>query len=106
MSKTDWCDEADDWGMADEDQENVSEINTHTDPVQTATDVIGVGMDVSSKLQGLCIDEGADHQNMPTFQSFYISVMEETDIDGFYDTDHENELLRQYEESEGLIVGR
>lgn len=103
MSRTDWCDEADDWGMEDDE-------NTHTcsDPAQTS---ISVGMDVSSKLQGLCIDGGADHQNalqptdVPTFQPFYISVMEETDLDGFLDTDHENELLRQYEEREGAIAG-
>ncbi|XP_056596090.1 programmed cell death protein 2-like [Triplophysa dalaica] len=106
MSRTDWCDEADDWGVEDEE-------NTHTcsDPVQTLIDSISVGMDVSSKLQGLCIDGGVDHQNalphtdVPTFKSFYLSVMEETDLYGFRDTGHENELLRQYEEREGVTVG-
>uniref|UniRef100_A0A8C1SXS8 Programmed cell death 2-like n=1 Tax=Cyprinus carpio TaxID=7962 RepID=A0A8C1SXS8_CYPCA len=103
MSRTDWCDEADDWGMDDEEQEKVAESD-----VQTPNDRIGDGNDVSSRLQDLCID--GDHQSalqptdVPVFQPFYISVMEETDLDGFLDTDHENELLRSYEEREGVIV--
>ncbi|XP_077067383.1 programmed cell death protein 2-like [Siphateles boraxobius] len=106
MSRTDWCDEADDWGMDEEEQENVAESGG-----QVPNDSVYEGTDVSSKLQGLCIDGGVDQQSavQPThvhvFQSFYISVMEETDLDGFHDTDHENELLREYEEREGGIVG-
>ncbi|KAG1938283.1 programmed cell death protein 2-like [Pimephales promelas] len=104
MSRTDWCVEADDWGMDEEEQETVAESG-----VQVPKD--SVGNDVSSKLQALCIDGGVDQQSalQPThvhvFQSFYISVMDETDLDGFHDTDHENELLREYEEREGVIVG-
>lgn len=106
MSRTDWCDEADDWGMDEEEQENVSESG-----VQVPNDSVHEGTDVSSQLQGLCIDGGVDQQSavqpshVHAFQSFYISVMEETDLDGFHDTDHENELLREYEEREGVIVG-
>ncbi|XP_026095083.1 programmed cell death protein 2-like isoform X1 [Carassius auratus] len=102
MSRTDWCDEADDWGMDDEEQ--VAENG-----VQIPNDCIGEGNDVSSRLQDLCID-GDHHQSalqpndVPVFQPFYISVMEETDLDGFHDTDHENELLRAYEEREGVTV--
>ncbi|XP_016422442.1 programmed cell death protein 2-like isoform X1 [Sinocyclocheilus rhinocerous] len=101
MSRTDWCDEADDWGMDDEEQ--VAESS-----VQMPNDSTGEGNYVSSRLQDLCID--GDHQSalqptdVPVFQPFYISVMEETDLDGFHDTDHENELLRAYEEREGVIV--
>uniref|UniRef100_A0A672QMJ6 Programmed cell death 2-like n=1 Tax=Sinocyclocheilus grahami TaxID=75366 RepID=A0A672QMJ6_SINGR len=103
MSRTDWCDEADDWGMDDEEQEKVAERD-----VQMPNDSIGEGNDVSSRLQDLCID--GDHQSalqptdVPLFQPFYMSVMEETDLDGFHDTDHENELLRAYEEREGVLV--
>uniref|UniRef100_A0A8C1PNL7 Programmed cell death 2-like n=1 Tax=Cyprinus carpio TaxID=7962 RepID=A0A8C1PNL7_CYPCA len=101
MSRTDWCDEADDWGMDDDEQVEES-------GVQMPNDSTGEGNDVSSRLQDLCID--GDHQSalqptdVPVFQPFYISVMEETDLDGFHDTDHENELLREYEEREGVIV--
>ncbi|XP_048014722.1 programmed cell death protein 2-like [Megalobrama amblycephala] len=106
MSRTDWCDEADDWGMDDEEQANVAESG-----VQLPNDGVCEGTDVSSKFQDLCIDGGVDQQStiqptdVPIFQSFYISVMEETDLDGFHDTDHENKLLREYEEREGVIVG-
>uniref|UniRef100_A0A671KC83 Programmed cell death protein 2-like n=1 Tax=Sinocyclocheilus anshuiensis TaxID=1608454 RepID=A0A671KC83_9TELE len=103
MSRTDWCDEADDWGMDDEEQEKAAERD-----VQMPNDSIGEGNDVSRRLQDLCID--GDHQSalqptdVPLFQPFYMSVMEETDLDGFLDTDHENELLRAYEEREGVLV--
>nr|XP_055047776.1 programmed cell death protein 2-like [Misgurnus anguillicaudatus] len=105
MSRTDWCDEADDWGMEDEDQIKVSENSTQICSDEVLT--LSAGMDVSSKLQGLCIDGGVDHEkptDAPIFQPFYISVMDETDLDGFHDMDHENELLRQYEEREGVIA--
>ncbi|XP_026057632.1 programmed cell death protein 2-like, partial [Carassius auratus] len=101
MSRTDWCDEADDWGMDDAQQVEESAI-------QMPDDSTGEGNDVSSRLQDLCID--GDHQSglqptdVPVFQAFYISVMEETDLDGFRDTDHEDELLREYEEREGVKV--
>ncbi|XP_051545265.1 programmed cell death protein 2-like isoform X2 [Myxocyprinus asiaticus] len=113
MSRTDWCDKADDWGMDDEEQDTIAESSAQTsaDTVQMQTDSINDGMDVSRKLEGLCIDGGVDHKStlqpseMPIFQPFYISVMEETDLDGFHDTDHEKNLLREYEEREGVIVG-
>ncbi|XP_051547693.1 programmed cell death protein 2-like isoform X1 [Myxocyprinus asiaticus] len=113
MSRTDWCDEADDWGLDDEEQNTVAESSAQTgaDTIQTQTDSINDGMEVSSKLQDLCIDGGLDHHSaflptdVPIFQPFYISVMEETDLDVFHDTDHENKLLREYEEREGVIFG-
>ncbi|XP_056307897.1 programmed cell death protein 2-like [Danio aesculapii] len=101
MSRTDWCDEADDWGMDDESANST---------VEKPNGSVGEGTDVSSRLQELCIDGGADHQsapqpdNVPVFKPFYISVMEETDLDGFQDMDHENELLREYEERERVNV--
>ncbi|KAF4095309.1 programmed cell death protein 2-like [Onychostoma macrolepis] len=97
MSRTDWCDEADDWGMDEEEQVAESGVQMPNE-----------GNEISSRLQELCID--GDHQsalqpiNVPVFQPFYMSVMEESDLDGFHDTDHENELLREYEEREGVTV--
>ncbi|KAL0154791.1 hypothetical protein M9458_049054, partial [Cirrhinus mrigala] len=103
MSRTDWCDEADDWGMDDEEQEKVAESS-----VQMPNHSTGEGNDISSRLQDLCINGGDQSALQPTdvpaFKSFYISVMDETDLDGFHDTDHENELLREYEEREGVTV--
>lgn len=101
MSRTDWCDEADDWGMDDEAAKST---------VEKPNDSVGEGTDVSSRLQELCIDGGVDHQSapqpdgVPVFKPFYISVMEETDLDGFQDMGHENELLREYEERERANV--
>ncbi|RXN20146.1 programmed cell death 2-like protein [Labeo rohita] len=103
MSRTDWCDEADDWGMDDEEEEKVAESS-----IQMPNDSTGEGHNISSRLQDLCINGGDQSalqpSDVPVFKSFYISVMDETDLDGFHDTDHENELLREYEKREGVIV--
>ncbi|TRY97365.1 hypothetical protein DNTS_033007 [Danionella cerebrum] len=103
VTKTDWCDDADDWGIEDEEQEKeCGEQLSHV--------CSGEANDISSKLQELCIVGGGDHQrgsqptDVPAFKPYYISVMDETDLDGFYDMDHENELLREYEEREGVSV--
>ncbi|XP_043084180.1 programmed cell death protein 2-like isoform X2 [Puntigrus tetrazona] len=97
MSRTDWCDGADDWGM--DDEERVAESGAQKPNVCT---------DVSSRLQELCIDGDRQSVLQPTdaavFQPLYVSVIEETDLDGFHDTGHENELLREYEEREGVTV--
>ncbi|KAK2867448.1 hypothetical protein Q8A67_025565 [Cirrhinus molitorella] len=103
MSRTDWCDEADDWGMDDEEQEKVAESSA-----QMPSDSTSEGNDVSIRLQDLCIDGGdqsaLEPTDVPVFKSFYISVMEESDLGGYHDMDHENKLLREYEDREGKIV--
>ncbi|XP_062857610.1 programmed cell death protein 2-like [Trichomycterus rosablanca] len=108
VSTTDWCDEADDWGM-DAENNNDSKL-TDTATAQPVTDELTAGLDVSSRLQGLCIDEVTGNETAgtsrsgPTFQPYYISVVEETDLVGHKDLEHANRLLKEYEQREGVAV--
>ncbi|KAL6474141.1 hypothetical protein MHYP_G00177020 [Metynnis hypsauchen] len=111
MSTTDWCDEADDWGMEAENNEPESRSQAHTETAQPVMDSLAAGLDVSNRLQGLCLNRPGDHGGavpptaVPTFQPFYISVVEEADLVGHDDLQHANKLLREYEEREGVAVG-
>lgn len=112
MSTTDWCDEADNWGMEAEDRDPVSSSEVQADPAQPVTDNHTAGLDVSSRLQSLCLNgigdsggAGAPPTPAPTFQPLYISVVEETDLVGQNDLEHASRLLREYEEREGVTVG-
>ncbi|KAI5626908.1 programmed cell death protein 2-like, partial [Silurus asotus] len=106
VSTTDWCDDADDWGI--DSEENVS--NEQSLPTLLETDTLGASLEVSSRLQDLCINVSTGVEaarpptDTPTFQTFYISVVEETDLGGQNDLDHANELLKAYEEREGVAV--
>lgn len=112
---TDWCDEADDWGMEAEDSE--PEICPHTNPdtAQTVTerhpDTQTAGPVDSIGLEGLCLNGSGDKEcavaptAVPTFQSLYISVAEETDFVGQNNVEHANKLLKEYQQREGVDVG-
>ncbi|KAF5903898.1 protein BANP isoform X1, partial [Clarias magur] len=106
LSTKDWCDDADDWGM--DAEENVG--NGQTGTAQSETDNFTESLDVGTRLQELCISESAvvktaePPTDIPTFQSFYISVVEETDLVGQKDLEHANRLLKEYEEREGVAV--
>lgn len=106
VATTDWCDDADDWGIDSED--NWENEQTCTAQPETASHT--ASLDVSSRLQGLSINGSADVEaagpttNSPTFQSFYISVVEEADLVGQYDLEHANRLLKEYEEREGMAI--
>ncbi|MCJ8735815.1 hypothetical protein PDJAM_G00251930 [Pangasius djambal] len=106
VSTTDWCDDADDWGM--DSEETVGNELTHT--AQPETDNFTASLEVSSRLQDLCINGSAGVEaagpptNTPTFQSFYISVAEEADLVDRNDLEHANRLLKEYEEREGVAV--
>lgn len=103
---TDWCEDADDWGMDSEETMGNEQPST----AQLETDNLTASQDVSSKLQGLCINKSAGVEtagppkDTPTFQSFYISVVEEADLVGQNDLEHANRLLKEYEEREGVGV--
>ncbi|KAJ7421774.1 Fatty acyl-CoA hydrolase precursor, medium chain [Pitangus sulphuratus] len=115
----DWCEEADDWGAGD-----------GAEPPACAS-LLGLGEAVSSslarelecasQLQQLCLAEpaeGSGPQNTrpaaseemametpdpaPAFQPFYISVVDEEDYRGFLDTHHADELLKEYQQREGV----
>lgn len=106
VSTTDWCDDADDWGM--DSEENVS--NELTGAAQPESDKLTASLEVSSRLQDLCINSSACVEaaglpsDTPTFQSFYISVVEEADLVGQNDLEHAKRLLKEYEEREGMAV--
>lgn len=115
VSTTDWCDEADDWGMEAEDNEPESCQHTHQETAQPVTDrqlsTQPAGLVDSIELQGLCLSGtghsgcAVAHTAVPTFQSLYISVAEETDFVGQNDVDHANKLLQEYQERERVTVG-
>ncbi|KAB5565567.1 hypothetical protein PHYPO_G00243060 [Pangasianodon hypophthalmus] len=106
VSTTDWCDDADDWGM--DSEENVGNEQART--AQPETDNLTASLEVSSRLQDLCINGSVGVEaagpptDTPTFQSFYISVAEEADLVGQNDLAHANRLLKEYEEREGVAV--
>ncbi|KAK2834369.1 hypothetical protein Q7C36_015070 [Tachysurus vachellii] len=101
VATTDWCDDADDWGMN-------SEENLGSE--QPETNSLTASLEVCSRLQDLRINRSADVEgagpviDAPSFQSFYISVVEEADLVGQNDLDHANRLLKEYEEREGMAV--
>ncbi|KAM9496838.1 programmed cell death protein 2-like isoform 5-T5 [Clarias gariepinus] len=103
----DWCDDADDWGMDSEKNVGSGQTGTAQSEIGNFTE----SLDVSTRLQELCISRSAGVKDaesptdIPTFQSFYISVVEETDLVGQKDLEHANKLLKEYEEREGVAVG-
>ncbi|XP_030645782.1 programmed cell death protein 2-like [Chanos chanos] len=104
MSSTDWCEDADDWGMGNEDTETgaVGQIQSAAQP----QNIPPYGLDVTCRLQDLSIEGREEHwPNQPAFQAFYISVVNETDFDGHISVDHANRLLKEYEKREGIVVG-
>ncbi|KAM9496835.1 programmed cell death protein 2-like isoform 2-T2 [Clarias gariepinus] len=107
FSTTDWCDDADDWGMDSEKNVGSGQTGTAQSEIGNFTE----SLDVSTRLQELCISRSAGVKDaesptdIPTFQSFYISVVEETDLVGQKDLEHANKLLKEYEEREGVAVG-
>ncbi|XP_066525358.1 programmed cell death protein 2-like [Hoplias malabaricus] len=111
MSTTDWCDEADDWGMEAEDNKPENSSQTNINMAPTVEDNFTNGSDVSTRLQGLCLNSPQESggavipTSVSTFQPFYISVVEESDLVGYSDLEHANRLLREYEERERLAVG-
>ncbi|KAF3706062.1 Programmed cell death protein 2-like [Channa argus] len=110
LTATDWCDTADDWGMEEGDaewvgcekqdrqvQEEVTAPNVEEYPVSSE-------MDVSGRLQDLSL--GESHDDVLVFRSFFISVVEESDLCGENnDLEHAQELLRAYESRERVVVG-
>ncbi|KAM9854200.1 programmed cell death protein 2-like [Aulostomus maculatus] len=100
LAATDWCESADDWGPEEDGWSAGSTQPAEcTDPV--ASHVAGED-DASSRLQSLRLD---DLQTPAVFCPFFISVVEESDLGGKEDElAHAQELLREYERREGLVV--
>ncbi|NXN94093.1 PDD2L protein, partial [Rhinopomastus cyanomelas] len=109
----DWCEEADDWGVCDGAEYSAC----------ASRQLLGLSEAVSSSLcrevEQLHLSEATDGSgslntdppvgegammasSAPVFQPFYISVVDEEDYTGFPDTGHVDELLREYEQREGV----
>ncbi|KAF7650417.1 hypothetical protein LDENG_00126220 [Lucifuga dentata] len=119
LAASDWCDAADDWGMEEEEEDEGCDegwrkgMKTERQaqdkaaaPQKEAEGPAASEMDVSSQLQELHL--AATQQDVPLFRSFFISVVEESDLgmeedDG--DLEHAQKLLREYERREGVLVG-
>ncbi|KAM7002359.1 programmed cell death protein 2-like [Tautogolabrus adspersus] len=104
LAATDWCDTADDWGMEDEEDwgggvKKEIQKEAAAPEAQAACET-----DVSSQLQDLSL--GERQENVPVLRSFFISVVEESDLLGEEDDlRHAQRLLREYERREGVTVG-
>ncbi|NXU54412.1 PDD2L protein, partial [Turnix velox] len=121
----DWCEEADDWGGCDEAEP----------PIGASLQLLGLSEarssscfsepDCTSQFQQLHLSEATGgsgslnphppaSQGMvmdtsspdPVFQPFYISVVNEEDYTGDLDTEHVDQLLREYQQREGVDVGQ
>ncbi|XP_065497012.1 programmed cell death protein 2-like isoform X2 [Caloenas nicobarica] len=117
----DWCDEADDWGVCEGAES----------PACTSLQLLGLDEAVSSSLsrevecasqfQQLHLSEAMDTSGSlhthppaseglvtatsslaPVFQPFYISVVDEEDYTGCLDTEHADQLLKEYQQREGV----
>ncbi|XP_056137226.1 programmed cell death protein 2-like [Lampris incognitus] len=111
MATTDWCDGADDWGMESDDGGGVlydkkpAVVNEDAVEPEMEGTTTNSSLDVSTRLQDLSLTGAEDTQQVvPIFRPFYISVVDESDLGGEADLEHAQELLREYEEREGVEV--
>ncbi|XP_068595789.1 programmed cell death protein 2-like [Brachionichthys hirsutus] len=103
-SATAWCDSADDWGVEEEEEEEEEEDgwsggkNSHVQVEREASE-----RDVNSQLQDLSLAESQG--DVPILRSFFISVVDESDLAGEEDDlQHVQQLLKDYEKREGVVV--
>ncbi|NWS21175.1 PDD2L protein, partial [Pachyramphus minor] len=115
----DWCEEADDWGGSDGAEPPACASLLGLDEAVSSS--LSRELDCAAQLQQLHLAEAAERsgsQNThpdtseemlmetpgpaPVFQPFYINVMDEEDYSGFLDTDHADELLKEYQLREGV----
>nr|XP_025963442.1 programmed cell death protein 2-like isoform X3 [Dromaius novaehollandiae] len=120
FAASDWCEEADDWGVCDEAES----------PAYTSLQLLGLNevmmsnslsreVECASQFQQLRLSEAKDvsgplsirapvregtvaASSAPVFQPYYISVVDEEDYTGFIDTDHADKLLKEYQQREGV----
>ncbi|KAJ6666212.1 hypothetical protein lerEdw1_001117 [Lerista edwardsae] len=115
----DWCKGADDWGGGD-DMASSDDAAGHSPDLPTLSDPLPREEDCASQLRSLSLhdvpgisyplhssnpagEEGAMPSLVPVFQPYYISVAEEEDYLGYdSDTNHAYELLKEYQQMEGV----
>ncbi|KAK1163398.1 programmed cell death protein 2-like [Acipenser oxyrinchus oxyrinchus] len=103
MATRDWCEGADDWGMDEETESSAPPANSSMET------------DFTSQLQGLNLREQTQSSvpageglllpgPVPTFQPYYISVVDEGEFCVDADMDHAQRLLKEYQTREGVDV--
>nr|XP_056718305.1 programmed cell death protein 2-like [Euleptes europaea] len=110
----DWCDGADDWGE-DSDVALSQDTCCPSPGLLAASDPFPGEGDCASRLQGLSLQEASgishlscsdnptgEEQNVPMWQPYYISAVEEEDCLAYNDTDHAQKLLKEYQQREGV----
>lgn len=121
FAATDWCDEADDWGVCDGAEPPACASLQPLGLNEAASSSLSREVECASQFQQLRLSEAADGSSSlntpppasegmavatassaPVFQPFYISVVDEEDYAGFLDTDHADRLLEEYQQREGV----
>ncbi|KAG8437652.1 hypothetical protein GDO86_008388 [Hymenochirus boettgeri] len=99
----DWCEDADNWGV--EDEESVDHILTTPEGLQTPVSTLFPTMDCTSKFEQLTLSDGLDSGQTggPVFCSFYVAVAEEEEYLWQGDLDHAQRLLKEYVQREGNL---
>ncbi|KAL8194612.1 UNVERIFIED_CONTAM: hypothetical protein K2H54_026019, partial [Gekko kuhli] len=112
IAAKDWYDGADDWGE-DNDVASSEDVCSSSLGLLAASDPFPGEGDCASRLQGLSLQEvpgisrlscsdnpSGEEQNVPMWQPYYISAVEEDDYLGSDDTDHAQKLLKEYQQRE------
>ncbi|KAG2469647.1 SAE2 enzyme, partial [Polypterus senegalus] len=104
---TKWCDGADDWGMDSEETPsrnmtvNISEVADFTNHLQRLSFA-----DNAQEAEDIPLPTGTTGLippgPVPTFQPYYINVIDEEELCMQEDTDHALQLLKEYQNREGI----
>ncbi|CAH2324492.1 programmed cell death 2-like [Pelobates cultripes] len=102
LAATDWCDDADNWGVDDNPVEKCPVPTTVSNSKHCP--VMPQEADCTSQLQNLSLSErlGKKHHEDSVFCSHYIAVADEEECASDLDLKHAQHLLREYEKREGL----
>ncbi|XP_035192422.1 programmed cell death protein 2-like [Oxyura jamaicensis] len=118
FSAKDWCDEADDWGVCDGAESPACALQL-LGLKEVTSSSSSREAECASQFEQLCLSEATDvsgsldmdlpvREDMvtatsaPVFHPYYISVVDEEDYAGFLDTDHADELWKEYQQREGV----
>uniref|UniRef100_A0A8C5PXK7 Programmed cell death protein 2 C-terminal domain-containing protein n=1 Tax=Leptobrachium leishanense TaxID=445787 RepID=A0A8C5PXK7_9ANUR len=102
LAATDWCDNADNWGL---DEDAVESLPAATAVAQAQSGpVTARDTDCASQLQNLSLADRSDNPLCGgfAFYPYYISVADEEECGSDSDLEHARRLLRDYEKREGL----
>ncbi|NXY51240.1 PDD2L protein, partial [Ceuthmochares aereus] len=119
FAATDWCDEADDWGVCG-GAESPSRASLQLLSLnESVSNSLSGEVECTSQFQQLRLSEATDSSlnarppvsegavmatsgSAAVFQPFYINVVDEEDYTDFLDTDHADQLLKEYQQREGV----